>query len=219
MEVFVLSKKIFWIIGLVAVCIIGIIVLTDVSEKSVVLDYEGQPFLGEESAPVEIVEFGDYKCPSCKDFNDNLLPIIYKELVETGKAKLYFMNYSFIAADSTTAAQFAESVYQELGDEKFWEFHELLFENQQPDAEQINYFTEEFLKELLADVASSEEVEKVLSAYQNHEGEAALKKDMKMADSLKVSSTPTIFIGGKEFKGRTMNDFTKMVEEAAADGK
>nr|WP_318240721.1 thioredoxin domain-containing protein [Sporosarcina gallistercoris] len=214
-----LSKKIFWIIGLVAVCIIGIIVLTDVSEKSVVLDYEGQPFLGEESAPVEIVEFGDYKCPSCKDFNDNLLPIIYKELVETGKAKLYFMNYSFIAADSTTAAQFAESVYQELGDEKFWEFHELLFENQQPDAEQINYFTEEFLKELLADVASSEEVEKVLSAYQNHEGEAALKKDMKMADSLKVSSTPTIFIGGKEFKGRTMNDFTKMVEEAAADGK
>ncbi|WP_225217777.1 DsbA family protein [Sporosarcina gallistercoris] len=214
-----MSKKIFWIIGLVAVCIIGIIVLTDVSEKSVVLDYEGQPFLGEESAPVEIVEFGDYKCPSCKDFNDNLLPIIYKELVETGKAKLYFMNYSFIAADSTTAAQFAESVYQELGDEKFWEFHELLFENQQPDAEQINYFTEEFLKELLADVASSEEVEKVLSAYQNHEGEAALKKDMKMADSLKVSSTPTIFIGGKEFKGRTMNDFTKMVEEAAADGK
>lgn len=214
-----LSKKIFWIIGLVAVCIIGIIVLTDVSEKSVVLDYEGQPFLGEESAPVEIVEFGDYKCPSCKDFNDNLLPIIYKELVETGKAKLYFMNYSFIAADSTTAAQFAESVYQELGDEKFWEFHELLFANQQSDAEQINYFTEEFLKELLADVASSEEVEKVLSAYQNHEGEAALKKDMKMADSLKVSSTPTIFIGGKEFKGRTMNDFTKMVEEAAADGK
>ncbi|WP_025785281.1 thioredoxin domain-containing protein [Sporosarcina sp. D27] len=214
-----MSKKIFWIVGLVAVCIIGVIVLTDVSEKSVVLDYEGQPYLGEESAPVEIVEFGDYKCPSCKDFNDNLLPIIYKELVETGKAKLYFMNYSFIAADSTTAAQFAETVYQELGDEKFWKFHELLFQNQQPDAEQTNYFTEEFLEELLADVASSEEVEKVLSSYQKHEGEAALKKDMKMANSLEVSSTPTIFIGGKEFKGRTMNDFTKMVEEAAAHGK
>lgn len=219
MEVFVLSKKIFWIVGVVAVCIIGVIVLTDVSEKSVVLDYEGQPYLGEESAPVEIVEFGDYKCPSCKDFNDNLLPIIYKELVETGKAKLYFMNYSFIAADSTTAAQFAESVYQELGAEKFWKFHELLFKNQQPDAEQTNYFTEEFLRELLADVASSEEVENVLSTYQNHEGEAALKKDMKMAKNLGVSSTPTIFIGGKEFKGRTMSDFTKMVEEAAADGK
>ena len=104
--------------------------LTNVSEKSVVIDYEGQPFLGEASAPVEIVEFGDYKCPSCKDFNDRLFPIIYEELVETGKAKFYFMNYSFIAADSTTAAQFAETVYKELGNEKFWAFHNLLFANQ-----------------------------------------------------------------------------------------
>ena len=93
--------------------------LTNVNEKSVVIDYEGQPFLGEASAPVEIVEFGDYKCPSCKDFNDRLFPVIYQELVETGKAKFYFMNYSFIAPDSTTAAQFAETVYKELGNESF----------------------------------------------------------------------------------------------------
>ena len=36
-----------------------------------------------------------------------------------------------------------------------------------------------------------------------------------MANNLGVASTPTIFIGGKEFNGGTMNDFTKMVEEAA----
>lgn len=215
MEVFVLSKKIFWIIGLVVVVIVGLIMLTDAGEKSAVLDYADQPFLGEASAPVEIVEFGDYKCPSCKDFNDNLFPIIYKDFVETGKAKFYFMNYSFIAADSTTAALFAETVYQELGSEKFWKFHELLFENQKPNAEQTNYFTEEFLEQLLSEVASSDEVEKVTAAYQNHEGESALKKDMKTANSLNISSTPTVFIGGKEFKGRTMDDFSEMVEEAA----
>ncbi|WP_425414764.1 thioredoxin domain-containing protein [Peribacillus kribbensis] len=33
-------------------------------------------------------EFGDYKCPSCKMFNEQVLPSIKKEFVDTGKAKL-----------------------------------------------------------------------------------------------------------------------------------
>lgn len=214
-----LSKKLFWIIGLVAVCIVGIVVLTNIGEKAADLDYEGQPFLGEASAPVEIVEFGDYKCPSCKDFNERLFPIIYEELVETGKAKFYFMNYSFIAADSATAAKFAETVYQELGNEKFWDFHNLLFANQTTESGQENRFTDDLLEALVAEIASPEETEKVVTAYQNKAGDEAWEMDMKTANSLGVSSTPTILIGGKEFKGRTINDFTKMVEEAADSGQ
>ena len=84
------------------------------------IEYEGQPFLGEESAPVAIVEFGDYKCPACKAFDESLFPLIEQEFVETGQAKFYFMNYSFINNDSHRSAQFAETVYQELGNEKFW---------------------------------------------------------------------------------------------------
>jgi protein-disulfide isomerase len=217
--VFILSKKIFWIIGIVAVCLIAIVVLTDVKEKAVNIDYEGQPFLGDESAPVEIVEFGDYKCPHCEEFNNSLLPIINKELVETGKAKFYFMNYSFIAADSTTAAQFAETVYKELGNEKFWEFHHLLFANQVTKSGQENVMTEEFLKAVLEKVASPEETEKVMLSFSKNKGKEAWDKDMATARNLGVSSTPAIFIGGKEFKGKTMDDFIKMVEEAAASGK
>ncbi|TQR20780.1 DsbA family protein [Psychrobacillus vulpis] len=213
-----MSKKIFWIIGIVAVCIVGIIVLTDVKEKAVAFDYEGQPFLGEESAPVEIVEFGDYKCPHCEEFNNSLFPIINEELVETGKAKFYFMNYSFIAADSTTAAQFAETVYKELGNGKFWELHHLLFANQTTESGQENLMTEEFLNAVLSKVATPDETEKVMQAFSEGKGKEAWNKDMSTAKNLGVSSTPSIFIGGKEFNGRTMNDFVKMVEEAA-DGK
>ena len=216
-----MSKKIFWIVGLVVICIVGVIVLTDVNQKSTVIDVEGQPFLGEESAPVEIIEFGDYKCPSCKDFNDRLFPVIYKELVETGKAKFYFMNYSFINIDSNRSAQFAETVYQELGNEKFWAFHELLFSKQPADLsyEKVDLYTESFLEEVLAEVATEEETNKVMQAFGENKGKEAWEKDMKTANSLGVSSTPTIFIGGKQFNGSTINDFTKMVEEAAASGK
>ncbi|MFJ7825623.1 DsbA family protein [Psychrobacillus sp. NPDC096623] len=209
-----MSKKLFWFIGVVAICLIAIVILTNAKEDAVVIDYEGQPFIGEESAPVEIVEFGDYKCPHCGDFNNTLLPMINQELVETGKAKFYFMNYSFIAADSTTSAQFAETVFQELGNEKFWEFHHLLFANQTNESGQENLMSEEFLTTVLAEFATEEEVEKVKLAFSDDKAKAALDKDMNTANNLGVNSTPTIYIGGKEFTGQTMDDFVEMVDES-----
>ena len=209
-----MSKKIFWFIGIIAVCLIAIVMLTNAKEDTAVIDYEGQPFLGEESAPVEIVEFGDYKCPHCGEFNNTLLPMINEELVETGKAKFYFMNYSFIAADSTTSAQFAETVYEELGNEKFWEFHHLLFANQTNESGQANLMSEEFLTAVLTEVATAEETEKVKLAFSEGTAKEAWDQDMSTANNLGVTSTPTIYIGGKEFTGQTMDDFVEMVEES-----
>ncbi|MCJ7985568.1 DsbA family protein [Priestia sp. OVL9] len=53
-------------IGIIAVCILGLIVLSNMSkgggDERAALTYDNQPYLGKESAPVEVVEFGDYKC-------------------------------------------------------------------------------------------------------------------------------------------------------------
>ncbi|QCR33691.1 thioredoxin domain-containing protein [Lysinibacillus sp. SGAir0095] len=212
-----MSKKIFWIVGIIAVCIIGIILLTDVSQETAEIDYENQPFMGDENAPVEIIEFGDYKCPHCGEFNSSMVPYIKEEFIDTGKAKFYFMNYSFIAVDSTTAALFAETVYQELGNEVFWEFHDLLFANQTTADGKENFMDETFLKAVLSKVASEEEVEQVVQAFSDNQGDASLDKDMEMANNLGVNSTPTIFIGGKKFEGMTTDDFAEMVEEASND--
>lgn len=214
-----MSKKIFWFIGILAVCVIAIIVLKDVQKEAVDIDYDNQPFIGDVSAPVDIVEFGDYKCPHCKEFNDSLFPIINEELVTTGKAKFYFMNFPFIGPDSYTAAQFAETVYLELGNEKFWEFHHLLFANQTTSSGGMNYFSDDFMKEVLAEVVSSEETKKVVQAYNEGKGKDPLEKDMNTANNLGITSTPTIYIDGKLFEGKDMNDFIKMVDEAITSGE
>ena len=123
------SKFVFWVIGLVAICIGVIIFLSNSnSTQKVTIDYTGQPFLGEETAPVKIVEFGDYKCPYCKNFTESFFPQIDKDFVKTGKASFYFINYAFINVDSKRSAKFAEAIYQELGNDMFWKFHELLYE-------------------------------------------------------------------------------------------
>ncbi|MGX9133201.1 DsbA family protein [Rummeliibacillus sp. JY-2-4R] len=214
-----MSKKIFWIIGIIAVCVIALIVINGQSGKSgkssAAIDYTNQPFLGDKDAPVEIVEFGDYKCPHCGEFNKSVVPYLDQQFIETGKAKLYFMNYAFIAPDSKTAALFAETVYQQLGNEKFWKFHDLLFANQTTKDGKENLMTEDFLKTVLKQVASDAETEKVVKAFSDNKAQKAFDQDMKTANKLKVQATPAIYIGGKEFKGQTMDDFNKMVEEAA----
>lgn len=214
------SKFVFWIIGLIAIAIIGFIFLAN-NQKSddtakEEIDYSNQPFLGEESAPVSIVEFGDYKCPNCKNFADNVVPLVVKEFVDTGKAKFYYFHYPFINVDSERTAKFSEAVYHELGNEKFWEFHELIFDKQPEDTryETIDVFTEEFLTETLAEMASEEEVKKVVAYFDTKAPEEAWKSDEALGGKLGVSGTPTIFVNGKRFDGQTMDDLNELVEEA-----
>jgi len=215
-----MSKKLFWIIGIAAVClIIGVIVFKGGRDQTATINYEAQPFKGDKEAPVNIVEFGDYKCPHCKVFNENAFPEIQKELIDTGKAKFYTMNYPFLAPDSTTAAKFAETVYKELGNQTFWKFHDLLFANQTDKAGKENVLNEPLLEAVLAEVASPKETKQVMDAFGSGKGNAGLKKDEDIAKQLDIKSTPSIFVNGKLFEGQSMEDLKKMVEDATANGQ
>ncbi|MCK2020267.1 DsbA family protein [Peribacillus frigoritolerans] len=213
----------FWIIGLIAVIIIGFIFLANgkKDEDTAVneIDYKSQPYLGEKSAPVQIVEFGDYKCPVCKTFEKQFFPSIQSELIDTGKAQFYFMNYSFINVDSTRSAKFAESVYQELGNKTFWEFHELLFDKQPADLkyEKEDVFTDKFLEETLKEIANEKDVKKVVTSFKAKKSEDQWNKDMELADELGVTGTPSLFVNGKKFEGNTIDDLVKMVDDAAKE--
>ncbi|MFJ7471375.1 DsbA family protein [Peribacillus frigoritolerans] len=213
----------FWIIGLIAVIIIGFIFLANgkKDEDTAVneIDYKSQPYLGEKSAPVQIVEFGDYKCPVCKTFEEQFFPSIQSELIDTGKAQFYFMNYSFINVDSTRSAKFAESVYQELGNETFWKFHELLFDKQPADLkyEKVDVFTDKFLEETLKEIANDKDVKKVVTSFKAKKSDDQWNKDMELADELGVTGTPSLFVNGKKFEGNTIDDLVKMVDDAAKE--
>ncbi|ETI67530.1 DsbA family protein [Neobacillus vireti] len=221
------SKFVFWMIGIIAVFVLGFIFLgnhTKPEEKQKTeetIDYSNQPFLGDESAPVSIIEFGDYKCPNCKHFAENIVPIIQQELVDTGKAKFYFMNDSFINIDSIRSAKFAESVYQELGNETFWKFHDRLFDKQPEDSaeEKKDVFTESFLIDTLKEVASDKDAAKVVQNFQAKKSDDAWQKDMDYAEKLGVTGTPTMFVNGKMFTGTKIDHLIKMVEEAAKEKK
>jgi protein-disulfide isomerase len=215
------TSFVFLIVGLIAIAIIGFIFLGNHSKSDTkpkqTIDYAGQPYLGNKSAPVSIIEFGDYKCPNCKNFAENVIPAIQQELVDTGKAKLYFLNDSFINTDSIRSAKFAESVFQELGNETFWKFHDLLYKKQpeDPKYEKMDIFDEKFLTDTLKEVANESDVNKVVENFRAKKSESAWQKDMDLAEKLGVAGTPTLYVDGKLFEGKSLDDLAEMVDKAA----
>ena len=84
----------------------------------------GSPILGSESAPVTIVEFGDYQCEACYHWFHNTRATLIDNYIETGKAKLIFVDLPFLGRDSPKAAH-ASYCADDQG--KYWEYHTILY--------------------------------------------------------------------------------------------
>ncbi len=85
------------------------------------------PILGAPSAPITIIEFGDYQCPNCKSWFLETKPEIISNFIDTKKVNLIFVDIAFLGKDSGPAAE-ATYCAEEQG--KYWEYHGLLYSYQ-----------------------------------------------------------------------------------------
>lgn len=134
-----MNKKIM-IIGVIVVAIVAGLAASFSSSSSETVNLDmgrshgtvsttmASPILGDPSAPITIVEFGDYQCHQCYNWFHDTKPAITKEYIETGKANLVFVDLAFLGRDSTTAAQ-ASYCAEDQG--MYWEFHNMLYNSQE----------------------------------------------------------------------------------------
>jgi len=104
------------------------------AKQSPLLNLEnGSHPLGSENASVTIVEFGDYQCEACYYWFHNTRASLIDNYIETGKAKLVFVDLPFLGRDSPKAAQ-ASYCAEDQG--KYWEYHTMLytFQDGPPDS-------------------------------------------------------------------------------------
>lgn len=88
----------------------------------------GSPLLGDPSAPITIVEFGDYQCHQCYNWFHNTKPALMHDYIETGKVNLVFVDLAFLGKDSPKAAQ-ASYCAEDQG--MYWKYHNLLYTSQE----------------------------------------------------------------------------------------
>jgi len=88
----------------------------------------GSPILGDPSAPITIVEFGDYQCEQCYAWFHETKPAIVRDYIDTGKANLVFVDLAFLGKDSIPASM---ATYCAEDQGMYWEYHDLLYNSQE----------------------------------------------------------------------------------------
>ncbi|HEY2333912.1 MAG TPA: thioredoxin domain-containing protein [Solirubrobacterales bacterium] len=116
--------------------------ITDVKEVQQLLSGIPQHgmALGNPSAKVTLLEFGDLQCPVCKGYSEEVLPQVIENQVRSGEATLDFRNFTIIGPQSTPAGAAAIAAGKQG---RGWDFVELFYRNQ--GTEDSGYVTDEFL--------------------------------------------------------------------------
>ncbi|TDQ36216.1 DsbA family protein [Aureibacillus halotolerans] len=214
------KKLVAFTIGLFVIVIGVVLFLNNDSEQVNRLakhpSIEGQPTIGETTAPVSIVEFGDYKCPSCKQWGEVVYPKLVEDYISTGKATFSYINVLFHGEESVRAALASESVYAQ-DPENFWAFHKAVFAEQPPSQDHDNdWVTVEKLKEIAAESAPNVDLEQLAADITTGETQVAeqVSIDSQLVEEFEVPFTPTIIIDGVMLEDPFDYDkITSLIEE------
>jgi protein-disulfide isomerase len=158
---------------------------------------------GSETASLNIVEFSDYTCPYCANMQQILKQTA---LAYPADVKLHYLHFPLGSEFGQLAAQASEYAAEQG---KFWEFSDLLYQNQQS----------------WTGSGSIEEFMSLLTAYAEQTGvntnnfqeqiQNAKYRDLVLADrsfgnSLEINATPTIFVNGQRLENPA--ELTNLIE-------
>ena len=80
--------------------------------------------LGNPDAKITLVEYGDFQCPFCGKFFEEVGPTLLTNYINTGKIRFVYRDYAFLGDESNKAALASWCA----GDQgKFWQYHDYLF--------------------------------------------------------------------------------------------
>ena len=148
---------------------------------------------------VELVEFGDFECPYCRD----AVTSVRRALVRSeGLARLRWRHFPVVAkhANAQRAAEAAEAAAEQG---RFWEMHDALFERGADDVVAR-------AREIGLDVARFE------SGLDSGRFAAAVAADREDGVALGVTGTPAFFVGGVRHRGfYDVESLVDAIEDAA----
>lgn len=165
---------------------------------------------GAADAPVVMVEYSDFQCPFCTRHTQEVAPQLEETYIKSGQMRLVYKHYTVKGPDSVTAALAAECAGEQ---NKFWEYHDLLFANSGQvafNAENLKAFAVE-LKLDLAAFSQCFDSQKYLNV---------VEADSAEAQQLGIRGTPGFFVNDTPVAGaQPLEVFQQTIEAELAQAQ
>lgn len=158
------------------------------------------PARGPDNARVTMVEFSDFQCPFCSRAHDTVEQVMQ---AYAGKVRLVFRQFPLDIHKNAAKAAEAALCANEQG--KFWEYHDVLFKNQQ---------TLEVAQ--LKDHANAVGLDQVkfASCLDSSKFSKTVQDDMSAGQQVGVSGTPAFFINGVMLSGAMpFDEFKRVIDQ------
>lgn len=151
----------------------------------------------------------DFQCPYCRAWHEETYPEVVKEFVETGKARLAYINFPIPGHRNAWPA--AEAAMCAATQGRFWPVHDALFQTQQKWESLQDPTT------LFDSLATSAGVD--MGPYHEciskHEMRALIQADIDRARESGVNATPTFIIGDQSVSGaQPIQVFRQLIDAA-----
>jgi len=169
---------------------------------------ETRHFLGDEDAPVTIIEFSDFQCPYCERWANETGTKIKDQYIDDGLVRLGYWHFPFLGNESVWAAEASECAAEQNA---FWAYHDYLYQPQV--GEQGKSFSKENLKQFAADLDL--DTEAFNECLDSGKFTQFVQSQRSVAQQIGVSSTPTFLINGEPVVGaQPFPAFESVIEQA-----
>jgi protein-disulfide isomerase len=172
--------------------------------------------VGYANAPATVTEFGDLRCPICREFDSTVIPTVLTKLVRTHKAKLVYNHWPILGDNSVYANRAAYAAEQQ---NKLWEYALVVYYNQGDETQ--NWFTKAFAQAVATSIGLN--MTQFDKDFDNTSASTAqVAKVNALANAHQFQGTPSVLVKGAkttdDLGGATPNysDIAKAVAKVTA---
>ncbi|MBI3631744.1 MAG: thioredoxin domain-containing protein [Candidatus Staskawiczbacteria bacterium] len=176
----------------------------------------GEPFVGNQNAPIVIAAWEDFQCPFCKQFESTVVKQIVKDYPD--KVKIVFKDFQFLGADSQTAGIASRAVW-EVSPSKYFAWRTEMYQKQ--DSENSGFGSKDDILALTKTILGSGNADKVanLMSSKQTEYQKAIDDDKTEGGTFGINGTPGSIIGKNLISGAQPYSSVKQLIDSALQGK
>ena len=168
--------------------------------------------IGDENAPITIIEYASMSCSHCANFHTNTLPELKKEYIDTGKVRMVFRDYPF-----NYPALLGSMMLRCIPSEVRYNYMNALYELQTTWVDKDPKVTKKELYKIMQSGGMTKD--EFNSCYTNLDNENLILEGVMTAQKeFNIKSTPSFVVNGNILEGnKNIKEFRQIIDKILSE--